>query len=102
MTGRALHYFDLPGGAPASDIDLGAAKIMGHVPTTCLLPGNLVWSWIARDSDPCEGCYGPRARCGGRDLVEPGSLAGTAGDDARALRWITGGRDPVGELLKRR
>ena len=60
-----LAYFHLLT-ADNDDADLGAAKVMGYVPETCLLGGHLVWQSIALRRDPCGGCEGPREKCKGR------------------------------------
>ena len=51
--------------ADDDDHELGAAKVMGYVPETCLMGGRLVWMLI-RSGDPCSNCLGPREKCGGR------------------------------------
>ena len=64
-----LAYFHLLT-ADNDDVALGDAKTLGHVPTTCLLGGHIVWKHIALNLDPCAGCNGPRPRCGGRPKVD--------------------------------
>ena len=59
------HYFHQQS-ADDDDVALGDAKVMGYVPTTCLLGGVHVWVIIGAGEDPCGGCFGPRAKCGGR------------------------------------
>lgn len=62
-----LHYFDQDT-APSSDIFLAMAKGQGYVPKNCLLSGAVVMSEVDGGRDPCAGCAGPRAKCGGRPL----------------------------------
>lgn len=64
-----LHYFNKPT-ADDDDVALGEAKILGHVPETCLLGGVQVWKSIRAGFDPCVSCLGPREKCGGRYSVE--------------------------------
>lgn len=56
--------------ADNDDLDLGAAKVMGHVPETCLLGGVHAWQAIDAGRDPCATCLAPRGRCGGRPKVD--------------------------------
>lgn len=60
-----LHYFDQDE-ADKGDILLGMAKMQGYVPETCLLGGATVMHEVREGRDPCAGCNGPRAKCGGR------------------------------------
>lgn len=62
-------YFHLKT-ADNDDVALGEAKVLGHVPDTCLLGGAQVWKAIRAGFDPCITCLGPRERCGGRYSVE--------------------------------
>lgn len=91
-----LHYFALPG-ADDDDVALGAAKIYGYVPTTCLLGGAIVWANVAAGNDPCAGCHGPRQRCGGRPFVAEKDLA--LDREARRLYADLLGDDPIARLL---
>jgi hypothetical protein len=50
-----------------NDLRLLMAKQQGYVPAGCLLGGFVVVCEISRGKDPCAGCNGPRARCGGRE-----------------------------------
>jgi hypothetical protein len=59
------HYFDQDH-ADESDYILGMAKSQGYVPKNCLLEGSLVVALVAGGEDPCQGCKGPREKCGGR------------------------------------
>lgn len=59
-----LAYFHLLS-ADNDDHDLGAAKTLGYVPTTCLLGGVLVWKSIDVGVKPCGSCNGPREKCHG-------------------------------------
>jgi hypothetical protein len=63
-----VHYFeqDEP---DADDAMLLVAKKQGYVPGGCLLGGMVVMAEVFGSRDPCAGCNGPRAKCGGR----PGS-----------------------------
>ncbi len=59
-----LHYFDMDK-AP-SDTKLEMAIHQGYVPATCLLAGAIVLDEVNKGRNPCWGCEGPRAKCGGR------------------------------------
>jgi len=59
------HYF-LQDVADADDHQLGMAKRMGYVPSTCLLGGAVVMGEIRKGDNPCWGCAGPRDVCHGR------------------------------------
>jgi len=61
------HYFndDKP---DADDILLAMAKGQGYVPKTCLLGGETVMLEVNNGNNPCDGCQGPRDRCGGTPL----------------------------------
>lgn len=61
-------YFGQPS-ADDDDAALGVAKIMGYVPTTCLLGGAHVWEALDAGRDPCSGCLGPREKCLGREMM---------------------------------
>jgi len=63
-----LHYFEQEE-PDDDDIQLQTAIQQGYVPEGCLLGGMLVMSKVSRGFDPCEGCNGPRTRCGGRRKV---------------------------------
>ena len=60
-----LHYFSKEK-APSTDIELWMAKNQGYVPQNCLLAGPVVMGLVAEGSSPCDGCNGPREKCGGR------------------------------------
>lgn len=60
-----IHYFDAPEKAE-DDVFLKMCKTQGYVPAGCLLLGNLVWAVVNEGKDPCKGCAGDRAVCGGR------------------------------------
>ena len=60
-----LHYFDQTEADP-DDARLGMCKMAAYVPQTCLLGGMTVWHEVQQGHDPCAGCAGPRAKCGGR------------------------------------
>ena len=38
----------------------------GYVPSTCKLPGQLVFALVNEQGDPCNGCNENRAVCKGR------------------------------------
>ena len=59
------HYFDQDG-APASDMQLGMAKMQGYVPKGCLLGSIVVMAEVSAGRNPCWGCEGPREKCGGK------------------------------------
>ena len=65
----------------------------GYVPTTCELPvdlaGPLIYAEISAARDPCGGCNGNRATCGGRPKYE---------DIERAIIEGCGGPEPIGLL----
>src|SRR5512137_858445 len=78
-----LNYFD-QAAADAGDGLLKLAIQQGHVPAGCLLSGEMVLGLINGGKDPCEGCNGPRERCGGRNWF------GSQGNDrsqGRAGAW---------------
>ena len=58
------HYFD--GNIDDDDFMLRMAKDQGYVPSGCLLGGQIVMGLVNSGKDPCEGCKGPREKCGGR------------------------------------
>lgn len=60
-----VHYFDEEEADP-NDHLLKMAKLQGYVPRNCLLAGKVVISIINSHKDPCDGCAGPREKCGGR------------------------------------
>ena len=60
-----LHYFDQEEADPG-DFQLGAAKMQGYVPETCLLGGATVMYEVKRGNDPCAGCNCNRDKCNGR------------------------------------
>lgn len=60
--------------ADDDDAPLGEAKILGHVPPTCLLGGTIVWLSVNLGFDPCALCHGPRSKCGGRE-AQPNALS---------------------------
>lgn len=62
---KPLHYFDRDVADP-NDMMLSMCIQQGYVPTTCLLAGMVVMSEVRDGRDPCAGCEGPRAKCGGR------------------------------------
>ena len=59
------HYFDQAAPDP-DDFALQMAKQQGYIPPGCLLSGQIVLSEVQAGRDPCWGCEGPRAKCGGR------------------------------------
>lgn len=70
--------------ADDDDHELGAAKVLGYVPPTCLLGGKLVWELIERQVDPCSSCLGPRGRCFGR---EPSAIEPLSGIERAILNY---------------
>jgi hypothetical protein len=63
------HYFN----QEAEDMDdamLGMAKMQGYVPRGCLLGGVVVMAEISEGKNPCDGCNGPRDKCGGKQNKE--------------------------------
>ena len=63
------HYFEQD--APdADDFALSMAKGQGYVPARCLLGGMAAMSEINRGLSPCDGCNGPREKCGGKPKRE--------------------------------
>lgn len=59
------HYFEQD--APDSDDHaLRMAKQQGYVPPACLLGGQIVLGEVNAGHNPCWGCEGPRAKCGGK------------------------------------
>ena len=83
-----LAYFHLLT-ADNDDVDLGHAKVMGHVPEKCLLGGVQVWKLISAQLDPCMHCNGPRPKCGGRAAPADDGLAPLA-EMARLRRLFKG------------
>lgn len=64
--------------ADNDDLALGDAKVMGYVPPTCLLGGQVVWHSISVRRNPCWDCNGPREKCKGvprQTLEERGAAA---------------------------
>jgi hypothetical protein len=59
------HYFNQTA-ADGDDIQLLMAKGQGYVPDQCLLGGAVAMSEVMAGKDPCDGCEGPREKCGGR------------------------------------
>lgn len=59
------HYFKQDA-ADLDDIKLVLAKEQGYVPRKCLLGGSVVMAEINTGRNPCDGCNGPREKCGGR------------------------------------
>lgn len=59
------HYFTQEREDP-DDHMLGMAKMQGYVPQACLLGGIVVMGMINEGKSPCDGCNGPREKCGGR------------------------------------
>jgi len=52
--------------ADADDMMLGMAKMQGYVPQGCLLGGMVVMAEVQNGKSPCDGCNGPREKCGGK------------------------------------
>ena len=65
MRNKPAHYFDMEQ-APKDDMELHMCVRQGYVPSGCLLAGHIVWALVKTGKDPCKGCSGPRAKCGGR------------------------------------
>jgi len=59
------HYFN-DEKSDSNDVYLGMAKMQGYVPQSCLLGGMTVMTEINAGRNPCDGCSGPRERCGGK------------------------------------
>jgi len=59
-----MHYFDQAEADP-TDMLLDMAKMQGYVPETCLLAGIVVMAEVSDGRRPCDGCAGPREKCGG-------------------------------------
>lgn len=67
------HYFGDPAPDP-DDWQLDMAKGQGYVPSGCLLGGAIAMGEVNAGRDPCAGCAGPRARCGGRPERKPAHI----------------------------
>lgn len=65
-----LHYFD-QAEPDKDDMMLGMAIMQGYVPKKCLLGGATVMDEIRQGRYPCDGCNGPRQKCGGRPAARP-------------------------------
>ena len=59
------HYFDQEA-ADKDDIMLVMAKGQGYIPPKCLLGGMVVMGLLNEGKRPCDGCNGPRDKCGGK------------------------------------
>jgi hypothetical protein len=63
------HYFEQDA-ADSDDTLLAMAKGQGYVPKTCLIGGFVAMSEVQGGRNPCWGCEGPRAKCGGKPKQE--------------------------------
>jgi len=59
-----LHYFE-QSQSDDDDIQLEMSKAQGYVPQRCLLGGMVIMQEIESGNNPCDGCNGPREKCGG-------------------------------------
>lgn len=50
-----------------SDLLREACVAQGYVPSTCTLPGVIVFHCVKTGQDPCHGCNMDRAECKGRE-----------------------------------
>lgn len=71
----APNYFDRLRASPY-DYPLQKQIARGVVPAGCLQGGAMVAGMTMAGLDPCVGCAGPRARCGGRPAVDTAKNTG--------------------------
>lgn len=48
------------------DIQKEMAVGQGYVPSTCIMPGQMVMALVTSEGDPCKGCNADRSVCKGR------------------------------------